>query len=487
MKFVNYVLDNIHGFIGLTEVENEIEQLPIFQRLRRLNQLGLASWIFPGAEHTRYIHSLGVMHIIDQMAVKLGFNDEKRQLLRLAGMLHDIGHYPLSHTGEGAYETAYNNIQSGTVGRDFYVGMAADLRGSIDKLRKSKVLSHCYMEQSDNIYHHERIGIDVIRNSSKIKQAMERHCSYIDIEDICAIITGDIVSKPQLSVEIQMLHSEMDADRIDYLLRDATSSGTSYGKFEIGALIKSLAVSKHNSLDIEVLGVSAKGIGPAEQFLINRFMSYSQVIYQKHVAVLEVMATKVMAWMSEETSFIHFPSPQNLLDWMKRHEETRAYLDFTDNAFLSALALVKTGEYGCPDEIGAMAEKLRQYRALCLKADPLIFSGKDQNSLNSKIKDQELFKQLVDDTYLRSNKRIGIVNKLTLTGHVQEAAFCSEYASVADEQYPALNEYLKHRLLHGVAYVPESGDPSLVIDLPFSILKELSMYTTVLVREYSID
>lgn len=84
LKFVNYVYDNVHGFIGLTEVENEIEKLPIFQRLRRIKQLGLANWIFPGAEHTRYIHSLGVMHIIDQMGSKLGYNPEERQALRFS-------------------------------------------------------------------------------------------------------------------------------------------------------------------------------------------------------------------------------------------------------------------------------------------------------------------------------------------------------------------------------------------------------------------
>lgn len=401
-------------------------------------------------------------------------------------MLHDIGHYPLSHTGEGAYETAFNSIEGGTLGRDFYVGIAADIRGSIDKLLKSKVLSHCHMELSDNIYHHERIGIEVIKSSTSIRQAIEEHCNYIDIGDICAIITGDVVDKPELSVMIQMLHSELDADRIDYLLRDAASSGTSYGKFEIGALIKSLAVSRHNELDIEVLGVSAKGIGPAEQFLINRFMSYSQVIYQKHVAVLEVMATKVMAWMAEETSFTDFPSPEVLLDWARRHEHTKIYYDFTDNTFLSALNKVSTGNCGCPEAISAMAEKLRQYRALGIQSEPLIYSGKDMSSLHSIIKAQALYGQLADDAYLRENKRIGIVNRLTLTGHVQKEQFCTAYALAADEQSPDLNDYLKHRLQHGVAFIPEAGDPCLVIDLPFSILKELSMYTTLLVREYSI-
>jgi HD superfamily phosphohydrolase len=75
IKFVDKVLDNVHGFIGLTKLESKICDLPVFRRLIHIKQLGLANWVFPGAEHTRYIHSLGVMHIIDQMAIKLHYDD----------------------------------------------------------------------------------------------------------------------------------------------------------------------------------------------------------------------------------------------------------------------------------------------------------------------------------------------------------------------------------------------------------------------------
>ena len=72
-------------------MEKEIIELPIFKRLQSIKQLGLTNWIFPGAEHTRFIHSLGVMHLADQMAIQLRYSGEERQLVRLAGLLHDIG------------------------------------------------------------------------------------------------------------------------------------------------------------------------------------------------------------------------------------------------------------------------------------------------------------------------------------------------------------------------------------------------------------
>ena len=105
LEFIDKILDNVHGFIEFTAVEKEILELPIFKRLQGIKQLSLTNWIFPGAEHTRFIHSLGVMYLADQMAVQLRYSDEQRQLVRLAGLLHDIGHYPLSHVGEQAYKS----------------------------------------------------------------------------------------------------------------------------------------------------------------------------------------------------------------------------------------------------------------------------------------------------------------------------------------------------------------------------------------------
>ena len=94
LKFVKNILDDVHGLIPITSIEKEIIDTRIFKRLQDIKQLSLTHWIFPGSEHTRYSHSLSVMHIIDKMALSLNFSDEDRQIVRLAGLLHDIGHYP---------------------------------------------------------------------------------------------------------------------------------------------------------------------------------------------------------------------------------------------------------------------------------------------------------------------------------------------------------------------------------------------------------
>lgn len=103
LVFVGQILDNVHGFISYTEAEKKIMDTQLFKRLQSIKQLSVVNWVFPGSEHTRFIHSLGVMHIADKMAISLGLTPKERRIVRLAGLLHDIGHYPLSHVCEAPY------------------------------------------------------------------------------------------------------------------------------------------------------------------------------------------------------------------------------------------------------------------------------------------------------------------------------------------------------------------------------------------------
>ena len=92
IEFVGRVLDNVHGFIYYTSAEEKIMNTLLFKRLQSIKQLSIVNWVFPGSEHTRYIHSLGVMYIADKIAMRLELSMEERKIVRLAGLLHDIGH-----------------------------------------------------------------------------------------------------------------------------------------------------------------------------------------------------------------------------------------------------------------------------------------------------------------------------------------------------------------------------------------------------------
>lgn len=181
ISFVNFILDTVHGSIGLTVLEDKIERLPIFKRLQDISQLGLVKRIFPGALHNRYIHSLGVMYTIDQMALHLGvFNSAERQLLRLAGMLHDLGHYPLSHDLEQVYDRDHNETKSNVFSvKEIFLEEAVD---NINKIMQVNLVPECGSCETESMqkpkrelvakspFHHESITADVIKSSKSIKK-----------------------------------------------------------------------------------------------------------------------------------------------------------------------------------------------------------------------------------------------------------------------------------------------------------------------------
>jgi len=330
LSFVDRILDSVHGYIELTLVEKKIVELPIFKRLQSIKHLSLVSWVFPGAEHTRYSHSLGVMFLIDKMAVQLHYSDGDRQLLRLAGLLHDIGHYPLSHVGESAYKVIGINYDS----NPFIQSYTDQTLERIDAIAGPvKILST--ERETGNPTHHEQIGAVIIENSQEIKGIIHRNCPFIgenEIAYICDIITGNYNRDLRLSAMIQMLHSELDADRMDYLLRDASFSGTSYG-VDIGVLIKNLVLTSVNG--IEIVGIKPKGISAADQFLINRFFSTSQVIFNRHVAALEFMAQGVLWYASNRMS--EFPKIENVRESAIHYDTDPTFMRFTDHLFWNAV------------------------------------------------------------------------------------------------------------------------------------------------------
>ncbi len=103
IKYVSSIRDPVYGTIPITECEQDVLRLPIINRLRGIKQLGLAYLAFPGANHTRFEHSLGAMHVASLMCQGLGISEHVTQLIRLAALLHDVGHPPFSHSIELAF------------------------------------------------------------------------------------------------------------------------------------------------------------------------------------------------------------------------------------------------------------------------------------------------------------------------------------------------------------------------------------------------
>lgn len=366
IQMIDHILDNLYGQIGITIVEKQLELLPIFKRLHNISQLGVVNWIFPCAVHTRYVHSLGVMQMAYNMAMHINmnamryghqskpfFNDSELQIIRFAGMLHDIGHYPLSHNIEAAYAEGSEEIQGK---RKSVVTQQKDLVGCPDYLAaKDKGIGYLYNPRSKDFieqerakyrksiagskgYHHEAIGAQIIENNADIHKKVKEYfvtwmvgeerqlnpvCAPVNsdpnleydadvitdrlLEMIASIVIGnyDYDSKAaeykfeeKYSAMVQLIHSELDADNLDYLLRDATFSGTSYGVMDVGILLNCLTVKEikieglvggKNEETRYLVGVLPKGIGCVEQFFSNKYLAYSQMIFSKYVSALESM------------------------------------------------------------------------------------------------------------------------------------------------------------------------------------------------------
>lgn len=254
-----YVVDSIHGNIPLTNREVQVIDTPSFQRLRKLKQLAMAQLVYPTATHTRFSHSigaLGTMIRILEAAKKHGLeiSDEQNDNLRLAALLHDIGHYPYSHLMEKV---------------DRVKLIEEEVEG---KTKSTKAIDARRSKYPD----HEEVGSLIVTGQDDLVKAIggeERAKAVADI------FTRTTASDTQLS---KLIHSSFDIDRWDYLLRDSYAAGVPYGKIDINYLLNNLKVSPQ-----KIVGFSDKALPAVEHFLLARFFMHRVVYYHKTIYGME--------------------------------------------------------------------------------------------------------------------------------------------------------------------------------------------------------
>jgi len=240
MKLINkrkIINDPVYGFINIPyELLFDIIEHPYFQRLRRIKQLGLTFLVYPGASHTRFQHALGAMHLmtlaIDILKQKgTIITDKEAEAACAAILLHDIGHGPFSHALENS------------------------------------IIPHCSHEQLSKLIMHSLNN----EMGGKLDLAIE-------------LFEGNYQKK----FLHQLITSQLDVDRLDYLRRDSFFSGVSEGVIGSDRIIKMLEV-----VDDELV-IESKGIYSIEKFLIARRLMYWQVYLHKTVLASELMLEKVL-------------------------------------------------------------------------------------------------------------------------------------------------------------------------------------------------
>lgn len=244
------IRDPIHGYIQLSRDEARLMNTRPLQRLYRINQLGLAYLIYPSATHTRFSHSLGTAYLARKMAEKLDLDSQAKIIVRLAALLHDVGHCPFSHSSE---EVIGSN------------------QHWISKLLKGTELR------------------DIIENKG------------FSCSDVMKVLAGQ-----ERSVITQILHSGIDADRLDYLMRDSYFTGLEY-QLDVGRIINSLMHVAEN------ITFNWQRLHELEYFLMARYMLYAQVYLHRTVRIADLVALRVLKVLRELFGFLNLRTSEDFL------------------------------------------------------------------------------------------------------------------------------------------------------------------------------
>ena len=266
------IQDPVHGTIGVDGVFLSVLDRPEMQRLRSVRQLGLGDLVFPGANHTRFEHCLGTYHLAGMMAEAIGLDDEDTAAVRMAGLLHDVCHPPFSHALEGAMEDA--------------TGM-----GHMDMARALIFGEVPFFWECDS---------DIYGGLDTIAETME--AAGISPEAVCGFISSpestgtEVLDRfwnkheyfPSKDYAHQIIHGPVDADQMDYLMRDAHHTGVSHGSIDSERLIKTMMVQNDRIV------LRRGGITAAEGLMVSRSLMYTTVYFHETVRIAQRMLTKAV-------------------------------------------------------------------------------------------------------------------------------------------------------------------------------------------------
>ena len=283
LEFTGEITDPIHKYIRITDLEKKLIDTEVFQRLRKIRQLAGAHLVYPSAQHTRFEHSLGVMHLAGLAAETLlnkGYITYKEDVesLRIAALLHDIGHGPFSHLFE-------------------------------------EVLS----ENESKKINHEIIGKKIIKETI-ILDILGKY-GY-DGDYVCKLSFGE----SQKMFYNEIIAGSLSADIMDYLPRDSFFTGAEYGKVDYYRLISSFEVLSNGHL-----GINKSAINSLESMLISRYQMFKAVYFHKTVRAAEVMLLHSLMSADKQLNFSNF--------------STEEYLDYTDEKTIDIICSLKGNKF----------------------------------------------------------------------------------------------------------------------------------------------
>ena len=357
-KLTKSILDPIHGLIRMTEEEMKIISHPLFHRLRGIKQNTFLYYVFPSANHTRFEHSIGVMHLASEMLLNSFHNastligkrekygleklsnilekddfvnfEEILMDLRIAALLHDIGHGPMSHLFD---EFAPSN-------KDFLSIIKEDQdldKGEVDLSKELSDSLYALVNNSDQKTLEGPVEHEFVSYYFSSLVLRSNDFSANRIKKILTIMNSEL----ELSKEIINKNNErydlipflnqivagapLDCDRMDYLLRDSYFTGVKYGTYDLNRLLKSLLPFIDEDNKEVRLGIKKSGLPAIENFLQARYELYVQVYYHKTNQACNEMLKQATRNLENNLEFLNFNDPKEL---------KQTYLKLSDENFL---------------------------------------------------------------------------------------------------------------------------------------------------------
>lgn len=325
LELTNEIRDPIAGLITLTDQETRILDTPAFQRLRRIRQLALADLVYPGCVHTRFQHSLGTLAIADRIWQRLEERDlgslktahADRTSIRLAALLHDIGHGPFSHVSEQLLER-HHRVPDLPAGRN-----------------------------PETI--HEMITVDLLKHDHELR--------FVLTDEQTEFIVSVIAKQGPRSFYRDIITSDLDADKMDYLARDAHFAGVRYGQFDLEKIIESCTILEypHESY----LAIDEGGRFAVEQLILAKW-HMNQQVYAHRIRII----TDAMVVRGLELAIRHGDGAiADLYAYDGTDSALDRYLSFDDGEVVSVI--LKGGELKSKEVFERLRER-RLYKELVM-------------------------------------------------------------------------------------------------------------------------
>lgn len=297
-EHLRHIRDPLYGFVDLTNDEIRVVDTAAYQRLRRIKQLSHAYLVYPTAVHSRFEHTLGATHIAGRMCDALGIDGEDKTNVRLAVLLHDIGHGPLSHLFERVLEGANPGVP--------------DI--------------------------HEFISRAIISTDPEIDRVLGPRK-----EAVLRILgkEGNAGDHPNLSLLSDVATGKLDADKLDYLQRDSFHAGVAYGRFDLERILHTIKTTGGGRRHI---AVAEKGVDAIENYRLARYLMHAQV-YEHHarLAADRMFVRALESAMYDEGALDKSLFSVNTRGYDANAEFLSNYIDLDDDSIYHTLRLGNKG------------------------------------------------------------------------------------------------------------------------------------------------